>query len=93
MNGIEQQVEMTGRLYDCRRAARWILGASYVDTLKPWRDLIARVMMAKRLSTLQAVIDIGGHIEPHDGMTLMLAFTAAVEMIESGESAKEVPHD
>lgn len=78
----EQDIEMMNRLYDCRRAARGILGESYETTLKPWRDFVGRVMQAKSLTVLQAVIDIGLHLEPHDGMSLMLVMAAGVEMIE-----------
>lgn len=90
MTRTEQDVDMMARLYDCRSASRGILGASYKNTLKPWRGLIGRVMVAKDFSTLQAVIDIGKHIDPSDGMSLMLAMAAAVEMIESPEAADAV---
>ncbi len=90
MTRAEQDADMTARLYDCRSAARGILGASYVDTLKPWRDLVARVMAAKRMTVLQAAIDIGKHIEPSDGLSLMLAFAASVEMIESPQATDAV---
>ncbi len=91
MTRAEQNVDMMARLYDCRSAARGILGGSYKKTLEPWRGLIGRVMAAKELSTLQAAIDIGKHIDPSDGMSLMLAMAAAVEMIESpGEAVGAV---
>jgi hypothetical protein len=90
MTRAERDIEMTARLYDCRSAARGILGPSYVSTLRPWREFVGRVMEAKKLSTLQAVIDIGKHIDPCDGTALMLVMAAGVEMIESAQSADAV---
>lgn len=83
MNRAEQNIDMMNWLYDCRRAARGILGDSYAATLTPWREFIRRVMQAKGLSTLPAALDIGKHVEPHDGLSLMLVFAAGVELIES----------
>jgi hypothetical protein len=86
----ERDAEMTARLYDCRSAARGILGDSYVETLKPWRAVVEKVMAAKGKTVLSAVIDIGLHIDPSDGIALMLVMAAGVEMLESPGSGLRV---
>lgn len=85
MRLAEQNVQIADRLYECRRAARSLLGANYTATLQPWRDLIDLAKVAKGLTTLQAAIDLSGHLDPavDEGMALMLIFAAAVETLEA----------
>lgn len=88
----EQNVEMADRMYDCRRAARGILGKNYAERLEPWRELIARVMTVKGKTTLSAAIAIGQSIDASDGIALMLLFAAAVEMVEEAGSPPRGSH-
>lgn len=79
----EQNIEVTSNLYEARRAARFLLGASYAETLKPYRDFIARVMADEGLPVLRAALKIGKSIPASDPIPLMCVMAAAVEMIES----------
>jgi hypothetical protein len=82
MNGAEQFVKTTADLYEARRAAKFLLGASYAETLKPYRDFIARVMKNEELPVLRAALKIGQSIPPSDAIPLMCVMAAAVEMVE-----------
>jgi hypothetical protein len=72
MNGAEQFVKTT----------KFLLGASYAETLKPYRDFIARVMKNEELPVLRAALKIGQSIPPSDAIPLMCVMAAAVEMVE-----------
>jgi hypothetical protein len=78
-------VKLAAWLYDCRSAARGLLGDSYAETLKPYRAFISRVMREKKLPVLRATLDIGKHIAEGDPVPLMMLMAAAVEMMESSE--------
>lgn len=83
MNRAEQNVRTASDLYEARRAAKSLLGSSYAETLKPYRDFIARVMKAEELPVLRAALKIGESIPPSDPIPLMCVMAAAVEMIEA----------
>lgn len=83
----EQDVKMAGRLYECRDAARLILGSRYAETIAPWKVVIGAHMHAGTLSVLQAVIRIGHTLRGDDATVLMLVMAAAVEMMEHPASA------
>lgn len=78
----------TARMYECRRAARSILGDKFDATIAPWKAVIADHMQRERRSVLQALIDLGAriHEDDVDGVLLMLLTAAAVEMIELSPS-------
>jgi hypothetical protein len=86
----EQNVKIAADLYEARRAAKFLLQGSYAETLKPYQDVIARVMADKRLSVLQAALKVGQSIPPSDAIPLMCVMAAAVEMIEQPETADAV---
>lgn len=81
----EQDAKMTADLYEARRAAKFLLGASYAETLQPYRDVIARVMADEDLPVLRAALKIGLRIPASDPIPLMCIMAAAVEMIEQPE--------
>lgn len=85
MGRAEQDVRIASNLYEARRAAKFLLGAGYADTLKPYRDFIARVMTDEGLPVLRAALKIGQTIPPADGIPLMCVMAAAVEIIEDHE--------
>jgi hypothetical protein len=87
MRRAEQNVKIAADLYEARRAARFLLGDRYAETLKPYRDFIGRVMAAESLPVLRAALKIGRSIPPSDGIPLMCVLAATVEMIEAGEGA------
>jgi hypothetical protein len=84
MNRAEQDVKVASDLYEARRAARFLLGANYAATLKPYRDFIGRVMADEGLPVLRAALKIGKSIPASDGIPLMCVMAAAVEMCEEG---------
>lgn len=90
MTRAEQNIKIASDLYEARRAARFLLSASYAETLKPYRDFIERVMASEGLSVLQAALKIGQSIPASDGIPLMCVMAAAVEMIESPPAADAV---
>lgn len=52
MDRAEQNVTTAANLYEARRAAKFLLGASYTATLKPYREFIARVMADEQLGSV-----------------------------------------
>ena len=83
MNRSEQNVKMASDLYEARRAAKFLLGKSYQETLKGYRDLIATAMQREQLPVLRAVLAIVKTMPTADGIPLMCLMAAAVEMIEA----------
>jgi hypothetical protein len=83
----EQEVKLAADLYEARRAARFLLGASYVEALKPYRDFIGRVMVSESLPVLRAALKIEQSIPPADPIPLMCVLAAAVEMMEEPASS------
>ena len=93
MTRAEQNVRTASDFYEARRAARFLLGVSYAETLKPYRDFIGRVMADERLPILRAVLKIGASIPASDPIPLMCLLAAGVEMMEEPPSADAVdPH-
>lgn len=78
----ERDVQMASYLYEARRAAKFLLGDKYAETLRPYREFIGRVMAAEDLPVLRAALKIGQSIPPADGIPLMCVLAAAVEMLE-----------
>jgi hypothetical protein len=87
MNRAEQDVRTTSDLYEARRAAKFLLGTRYAETLQPYREFIGRVMAAEDLPVLRAALKIGLSIPPSDAIPLMCVMAAAVEMIEEPEQS------
>jgi hypothetical protein len=83
MNRAEQNLEMASNLYEARRAAKFLLGSSYAETLRPYREFVARVMSDEELPVLRAALKIGRSIPASDPIPLMCVLAAAVEMMES----------
>lgn len=77
-----QDLNVTAKLYECRDAARWILGETYDDTLYPWRGVIADYMAQTHVTVLQAALRLSERTRPDEGPVVMLIMAAAVEMIE-----------
>lgn len=80
----EQDVATCAKLYECRRAAMFILGDKFHVTIRPWREAIEAHMQAKQRTVFQSVIDMARLIPESDGAALMLLMAAAVDLIESG---------
>jgi hypothetical protein len=85
MTRAEQDINTAAKLYEARRAAKFILGARYAETLRPYRDFIGHVMASEGLPVLRAALKIGLSIPPTDAIPLMCVMAAAVEMMEEPE--------
>lgn len=79
----EQDVMTVARLYECRRAAMFILGDKFHVTIRPWRERIAADMKANQRTVFQSVIKMGHAIPESDGVATMLLMAAAVELVEA----------
>lgn len=75
-------LNVTAKLYECRDAAKFILGSTYDETLYPWRHVISDYMQLTHASILQAAVYFGSRTKPDEGPVVMLIMAAAVEMIE-----------
>lgn len=82
----EQDTVTMHQMYECRKAARLILGDDYAASMVNWSAVIAAKMAEGQLSVLQAVIALGLHLDEHDGIPLMVLISAAVEMIERDDN-------
>lgn len=83
MDRAERDVKMAARLYECRDAARFILGDKYPATMTLWRDAIVAQMARGQLSVLQATLALCREMTGETEVVTMLIMAAAVELIES----------
>jgi hypothetical protein len=73
-------VQIAAKLYECRDAARTILGDKYQERMREYGDSIRSVAAAKECSELEAgkmLADAGG-----GGVATVLMLAATVEIIE-----------
>lgn len=73
-------VQIAAKLYECRDAARTILGDKYPERMREYGDSIRSVAAAKECSELVAgkmLAEAAG-----GGMTTVLVLAATVEIIE-----------
>lgn len=76
----EKAIEIANKLYECRKAAKQILGADYKSRMTELQQLIKSQCNASQCDELEAVkILIKGS---STGMREILFFSAYVEMIE-----------
>lgn len=76
------------RLYECRKAAQFLLRDQYDERTREYRDLIGRVMKLEKLMPLQAVLRLSPHLPASADVPLMLLMAAAVDLIESAPEAR-----
>jgi hypothetical protein len=78
-------VQMTAKLYDCRDAARRMLGAHYKQGMEGWALMIRNYAETNRCDDLAAAMKLA---EGGDGFMQITILAAYVEMKEpSAESA------
>lgn len=73
-------VQIAARLYECRDAARTLLGDKYPERMREYGDSIRIVAAVKKCSELEAgkmLAEAGG-----GGMATVLMLAATVEIIE-----------
>ena len=84
----EKQVQISARMYDARTTLRSLWGAEYLAKLKPMMDIVSAVAAGRRISTLQASIDMGKELKEAGKLPtamLWLLMAAAVELTEPTE--------
>jgi hypothetical protein len=80
---IAEAVRLHDQLQEARRAARFLLGASYEGAAEPYRALIRKVAATETVNALQAAIRIGSSLPVDDAIPLMMVLAAAVDELEA----------
>jgi hypothetical protein len=78
----EQAIAITAKLYECRRAARSLLGAHYKRDMDLWATSIrdgAKLVGVSELAVAQAIA------RKTDGFGALIVLAAYVEMMEPSE--------
>jgi hypothetical protein len=78
----EQAIAITAKLYECRRAARSLLGAHYTRDMALWATAIRGVAAADKSSELAAASKMASEA---DGFGAVVVLAAYVEMTEPSE--------
>jgi len=80
---MEKQIKMAAKLYEMRDTAKRFFGPEYLDKLKPYSDLLKKVMEANKEDELKAAMRLV-QIESFadNGMAQLMVFAAAVELVE-----------
>ena len=83
---MEQQIKMAAKLYKCRDTAKSLAkmqGEDYNEMLKPYSDIITKVMNANNLKHIPALLKISEMRTYQDsGMAQMLFMAALTELME-----------
>jgi hypothetical protein len=81
-----KQIKMAAKLYECRDTAKSLAKmqeTDYKEMLKPYTEIIKRVMEMNELEELQALLRISKSKTYEDsGMAQLLFMAATVELIE-----------
>lgn len=83
MTRYERDVELMHEIFECRKSARFLLRDSYDKSVKPYRDLLVKVMAKEKLMPLQAALRLAQHLPASDAVPTMLLMAAALDEIES----------
>jgi hypothetical protein len=78
----ERAVAITAKLYECRRAARSLLGAHYKRDMDLWATAIKGVAATGQTSELDAATKMARET---DGFGAIVVLAAYVEMMEPSE--------
>lgn len=88
---MEQQIKMAAKLYECRDTAKSLAkmqGEDYKEMLKPYSDIITKVMKANNLKHIPALLKISETKTYQDsGMAQMLFMAALTELMEPSAQA------
>lgn len=83
---MEQQIKMAAKLYKCRDTAKSLAkmqGDDYKEMLKPYSDIITKVMKANNLKHIPALLKIIETKTYQDsGMAQILFMAALTELME-----------
>lgn len=83
---MEQQIKMATKLYECRDTSKSLAkmqGEDYKEMLKPYSDIIVKVMKENNLKHIPALLKISEmKIYQNSGMVQMLFMAALTELME-----------
>jgi hypothetical protein len=83
---MEKEIKIAARLYECRDSAKTVAkfrNVSYTEMLKPYTDIIEKVMKANNLKHIPALLRISETKTYQDSEMAQLLFMAALtEMME-----------
>jgi len=77
----EKQVGIASKMYSARNSMRYLFADTYATRCKEWQEVIKRVAGGKKLSEIQAMIDIMKNLDGKE-MAQMWIMAAYVEMVE-----------
>jgi len=89
MNATEKNVAMAAKLYECRNAARNILGGRYTEKMREYGDAVRAVATEHGCGELEAGIRLAN--ATGDGMAAILVLAATVEIIEPSNALDQRP--
>lgn len=78
----EEDIDLMHRMFECRKAARFLFQDGYQEAVKEYCDLVALVMKREKLMPLQAVLSLAKHIPTTDAVPVMMLMSAALDIIE-----------
>lgn len=81
MTATEQQIRIASKLYECRDAARTLLGERYKGRMAELGAVLTRIAEGRKVSVLRAAQDAAKAVVG-DGMTQIQILAAAVELVE-----------
>lgn len=88
MNANEQHVEIAAKMYECRTAARSILGDKYQDKMRELAQVVMAVAERDQCNPIVAgatVIKTAGL----EGMQSLMLMAAVVEMVEPSKKEEK----
>ncbi len=78
----ERRIKMAAKLYECRDAAKTLLGGQYAPKMRQWGEVISGKARESGCSELAAAVALA---KDADGFCAMVIMAAVVEMTEFGE--------
>lgn len=75
----EQSIRLSARLYECRDAARTLLGENYAIRIAEYGQLITRLARKEQITPLAAATRLGQAL---GGFGAVIALAAFVELVE-----------
>lgn len=83
---MERQIQMAAKLYECRDAARTLLGPRFPAVMAEYGALVRELAAADKAELMPTAIKIckGADVDAH---TQILVFAAAVELMEPSANA------
>jgi hypothetical protein len=78
----ELQIKISARLYEAREAMKRLHGDKYEERITPYKELIAKVMIAFKEDEFEAMLRVSKSPElDGDGIAVMHYMAATIEMV------------